>query len=743
MMTDACPTGVGGVIAQGPTWRAAKVAAFYSAKMNSAQRNYPVREQELLAGVETMARHRNILQGIHFVWLTDHQSLIYFMNQRDLPGRLARWAVILSEFDFTVQYLPGEHNILPDALSWMYNFDELGTARAPSEYVEWDVTSPPPRAAVLQSMPVLVGKEAMALTPRRSARVAGGVLGILPEVSAEKGGLARVVTPARQLVSSAAGKSESSAEFARRMRGRFILKGPREPGTDQEGGKSGHLPENPENSKNKESCEDKTTESGGAGPKVPVVYPNEGDLQNKVRNKYQEDTFFKKVLDSPNEFRNFDVSDGIIRVRLRDRTPLCIPETIVEGRRLPEIIIDQAHSLLAHLGADKTLSYLREFTWWKTMSRDVRLFCQSCKTCQRSKPPNQKPYGLLNPLPVPAQPWEAVGIDFVGPLPLSQDRNGEYDSITVVIDLLTAMVHLVPSRTNYTAREIAELVFAEIYKLHGLPKAIVSDRDVLFTSTFWTHLNKLIGVKLKMSSAYHPETDGSTERANRTIGQMLRSCISPNQRDWVARLPAIEFAINLARSESTGYSPFFLNSGRLPRTLIWDTPETSEYPGIRVFAQRMKNAILAAHDAILGARVKQTTDANRRRRASPFAKDDLVYISTKNISFPKGTARKLVPKFIGPYRLLEDYRNNSFKVELPDRLKQRGVYPVFHSSLLRIHIPNDDRLFPGRLETQVADFDEPESEWAINRIVSHSGQRADSTFEIRWKSGDKSWLPYD
>jgi len=170
--------------------------------------------------------------------------------------------------------------------------------------------------------------------------------------------------------------------------------------------------------------------------------------------------------------------------------------------------------------------------------------------------------------------------------------------------------------------------------------------------------------------------------------------------------------------------------------MVWDSPDATEYPGVRVFAQRMKNAVIAAHDAILGARVKQTYDANRRRHASPFAKGDLVYISTKNITFPRGTVRKLVPKFVGPYRILEDYRNNSFKVELPDRLKQRGVHPVFHASLLRIHIPNDDRLFPGRLETQVADFEEHEAEWAIDKIFSHSGQCTDSVFEIQWKSGD-------
>ena len=130
------------------------------------------------------------------------------------------------------------------------------------------------------------------------------------------------------------------------------------------------------------------------------------------------------------------------------------------------------------------------------MSQDVQKYCDTCSTCKRSKLNNQKPYGLLNPLAVPTEPWETIGVDFVGPLPESEDRNGSYDSITVIIDLLTCMVHLVPSRTTHTAKHVAELLFSEVYRHHGLPKAIVSDRDIVFTSIFWTHLNKLIGVEL-------------------------------------------------------------------------------------------------------------------------------------------------------------------------------------------------------------------------------------------------------
>ena len=397
--------------------------------------------------------------------------------------------------------------------------------------------------------------------------------------------------------------------------------------------------------------------------------------------------------------------------------------------------------MLAHLGASKTLDYLRDHVWWKDMVSDVRAFCETCHTCKISKPSNQKPYGLLNPLSVPSYPWESIGMDFVGPLPESGNRDGYFDSITVIICLLTSMVHLVPSRTNYNASQLAELMFEHVYKLHGLPKNIISDRDVLFTSTFWKRLHHLIGTKLRLSSAYHPQSDGSTERANRTITQMLCQCVHSNQKDWVAKLPAIEFAVNSARSESTGFAPFFLNFGRMPRTMIWDSPPSTEFPSVRNFALQKKLAIMAAHDSILSARVKQMRDANRKRRVAPFKQGELVYLSTKNISFTKGLAHKLLPKFIGPYKILQDFENSSFKLELPPHLKRRGVHDVFHSSLLREHLPNDDRLFPGRLDSQI-ETPETDREWAVDRILSHSGAKTDSIFEIKWKSGDVTWLPY-
>ncbi|KAJ3514734.1 hypothetical protein NLJ89_g2201 [Agrocybe chaxingu] len=741
MVTDGCATGISGVVSQGPDWKGARVAAFYSAKLDSAQQNYPTHEVEMLAGIETMLRHRDILQGVKFKWITDHKGLTHLLNQKNLSGRQARWLEKISSFDFEVVYVPGKENVLADALSRLYSNESPGTVRARTEYTYHDVINEDDEVSV-GGMPIMAGLE---------ARVARG-------------------RPRRKPVEPAeSGRPETASEFAARFRDRFVLRGPRE---RKEGG-SVHASTstlNPESSKEETRSNPNVSERADSGmpssqkedvaPRTaPEVLARSSepasllelvsmstaglDLVKELRNRYAEDPFFKRIVEKPNEFRNFEEQSGLIYLKNNEDRVLCIPRILVKGRSAREIVIAEAHSLLAHLSASKTVEYLRQQVWWKDLVPDTKAFCETCTTCKRSKPNNQKPYGLLNPLPVPGLPWESVGVDFVGPLPESSNRNGSFDSITVVICLLTSMVHLIPSRTTYTAKQVAELMFEEVYRHHGLPKNIISDRDSLFTSVFWGTLHKLLGTSLKMSSAYHPQTDGSTERANRTVTQMLRQCISDDQKDWVAKLPAIEFAINSARSASTGYAPFFLNSGQMPRPMIWDNPAKAEYPAVRTFAQQKKLALLAAQDSILAARVKQTRDANRKRQTAPFKEGDLVYVSTKNISFAKGLARKLIPKYIGPYKVLKDFNNQSFRIALPPHLKQRGVHDVFHSSLLRIHIPNDDRLFPGRLDTQLGIGPETTEEWAVDRILSHSGSKKGAIFEILWSAGDKTWLPYD
>ncbi len=465
------------------------------------------------------------------------------------------------------------------------------------------------------------------------------------------------------------------------------------------------------------------------------------ELPGSLRGRYLEDPFFARILQAPSEHPHFQYIDGLLYKKHAGTHLLCVPDIFLGSRRVREILIRHAHSILAHLGKRKTVDYLREEVWWPELVADVSAYCQTCGVCATTKSATSRPLGLLRPLPVPRRPWQYIGIDFVGPLPASSNRHGQFDMICVIICQLTSMVHLVPTMQTYGATEIAEVVFEHVYKLHGLPERIISDRDTLFTSTFWRRLHELLGTELRLSSSYHPQTDGATERANRTMTQMLRQCVQPDQKDWVQRLPAIELAMNTARSDTTGFSPFYLNYGQMPRSLVWNS-DTS-YPGVRAFAQRMKDAIMAAHDAIISTRVGQVLRANKHRRPASFKEGDLVYLSTKNLNLPKGRARKLVPKYLGPFAITKVLTEGAtYRLDLPKELLARGLNNAFHASLLRPHFPNDDRRFPGRQYHQLPGFGEQPQEWAVERIISHVGRGRDAEFEVQWSTGDVTWVPY-
>jgi transposase InsO family protein len=198
-----------------------------------------------------------------------------------------------------------------------------------------------------------------------------------------------------------------------------------------------------------------------------------------------------------------------------------------------------------HFGVAKTIdSISRNFTW-PSMHAQVTTYVTACDRCERDKSPNQRPSGLLRPLEVPEEPWTHVSLDFVMALPPS---NG-FDAILFVVDKLSNSIVLIPTKTTVTAKETDRLYFNHVYCRHGLARKIISDRDVRFAGTFWHELHRLLQVKLAMSSSFHPETDGQTERANRTMEEMVRHYVSHRQDDWDQLLPALEFAYNTSKCD--------------------------------------------------------------------------------------------------------------------------------------------------------------------------------------------------
>jgi hypothetical protein len=222
-------------------------------------------------------------------------------------------------------------------------------------------------------------------------------------------------------------------------------------------------------------------------------------------------------------------------------------------------------------------------------------------------------------------------MDFVGPLPLDQG----YDCILSITDRLGSDVRIVPTKSDITAEDLAVVFFDNWYCENGLPDDIVSDRDKLFVSRFWKALTKLSGVKMKMSTAYHPETDGSSERSNKTINQMLRYHVRRNQKGWVRALPRIRFQIMNTVNSSTGFSRFQLHLGQSPQVLPPIVPDTlpanlqDAAQTATVLIQRLKDDITKARDNLLLTKITQAHHSSTTRSPDPqYQEGDLVMLST-------------------------------------------------------------------------------------------------------------------
>lgn len=284
----------------------------------------------------------------------------------------------------------------------------------------------------------------------------------------------------------------------------------------------------------------------------------------------------------------------------------------------------------------------------------------------------------------------------------------------------------------------------EIVRSFGLPESIVSDRDSKFTSMFWQEVHRLMGTRLLMSTSFHPQTDGASERMIRLVTQILRSVVKPDQTDWAERLPMTEFACNAHKSASSGMAPFEIVYGKIPR-MGFQIPK-SAYPGVQEFANNVAMNLATAHDALIESRVEQTHYANQRRRDDEKYKEgDLVYVSTENMNLPKGRVRKLLPKYIGPYKVLRARTETShYAVDLPSELTARRIHSTFHVSKLRPHVENNRVTFPGREAQFFYDFGEPEDqEWQVEGILAHKWEGNKIQFQVQWTMGKCTWEPYD
>jgi transposase InsO family protein len=252
-----------------------------------------------------------------------------------------------------------------------------------------------------------------------------------------------------------------------------------------------------------------------------------------------------------------ELQDG----RVYHNSRLVVPAN--EDLRLELLRLHHDAPIAGHPGRSNTYKLLARSYFWPLMGSDVARYVRNCALCRRTKNLRQSTPGLLQSMPVPSQRWQEISVDFVTGIPQSGNN---YNAVMCVVDRLTKRRRLIPCRDDIDARGTAELYIQHVYSQHGLSEFVTSDRGPQFTAAFWKQVCRRLGIRQRLSTAYHPETDGQTENANAVFEQYLRAYVNYLQDDWSDWLSLAEFTANNWTSESTQFSPFYADIGRHPRT---------------------------------------------------------------------------------------------------------------------------------------------------------------------------------
>jgi len=459
-----------------------------------------------------------------------------------------------------------------------------------------------------------------------------------------------------------------------------------------------------------------------------------GNLREELLAGYANDAFYA----DPRAYVRKDSETGLFY--FKDR--ICVPNVPALRLRLLAEFHDAPSA--GHAGVLRTLNLIASKYWWHKMGRDVRRYVNSCELCQRIKGSSEMRQGLLRPHAVPTRPWSHIAVDLITDLPLSKDSEGhEYDAICTFVDLLTKQAFFVRTTKSLDSVGLAHLYIDHVYRVKGLSRFIVSDRDVRMTADFWKTLMLRLGTYMNLSTAYHPQTDGQAERTHATIEQILRGCVNGLQDDWAAWLPVCEFAYNSSVHSAIKMSPFMANYGYQP-----DSPATLVGDHTRDFAQELHEVHKFVIREAEAAKAYMAASANRWRRDVAFTVGDRVWLDTDVMNLREQPSRKFRDRWAGPYEVVKVVNPVSYELALPAALVR--MHPVFHVSRLK-RFRGPERDFAGRPEPRrplpvVTDIEQSE-EFVVDRLLRArvgmpgGSKTPELEFLVRWAAPfqDPKW----
>lgn len=711
--TDASVKAIAGILTQlvDTQWRP---VAYYSRKLTETEQRWGTGQQELLAIIESLEHWGHYLQGLSekFQVLTDHQALkgVVDSSARDLRGRLARWVYRLSAFDFDIEHRPGKSNPAD------------GLSRRP-DYMLGEITYE-------DVIPTLSQK--LSLTAQLPENLRGKI--------AMLKGRSEVARAYIQAVQACAGTSPSQGTWRLQNASTVAQRAIIAATTTRSKRKGTVGSEDQQSAAREEPDSRRLGDSSPAGVTVPEQYIprqimrelTEGETAHAVNPSQKFEALIQelqikdrqcqeisgKCRIAAGEYKKYTISKGLLW--FKDR--LVIPE---EGTLRLEILRRHHDDPRAgHMGPQKTLDLVKRKFHWSGLAEDVRKYTDECEICQGVRTPRHRPYGHLQSLPLPLFPFQEISLDFITGLPQSTRCNGEtYNAILVIVCRMTKFAMFIPTQKTLRATDLAALLYEHVECRFGTPEGIISDRDKLITSHFWEDLMKERAIKRRLSTAYHPQTDGQTERTHQTLEKYLRAYVGDAPERWAAQLDEAAFAYNNSKHSTIGVSPMEALYGYHPRCVEYvPSSMKSKVQGVRERIETLRRVRDMAQQHWQQATEAQAKYYNARHTLKEYQVGQYVGVSTRNWRFKN---RKLAPKYV-KVKITERIGKQAYRVSLPKAYER--IHDVFHVSLLEPW--NTAR--PHAEQSPTAQLEDEPNEWEVEEVIAHKDEGDDRFYLVKW-----------